>query len=429
MAILSWPSVGSTLARNLDGKVRGDVLCNFGQGYRVLSSSGGIVMSEASSLVRRKRERSSRRANLGVPSPKAADSTLARLEAVRKACRAVEPQPDGTALTELAIALRKIFSARWVVVRSGGPNDPEGVAPEDADPSVSLDGTVNLASDGDGLPKTFTVAPKDDRSGASGADQIVVIPMDQAAGRGSIYLGLGGQAPTTGDELAPFALVGEMVGFMLWRLSQRAPIDSIDSDPQGALDLTTTELISIAAHELRTPLTPITMLLQSVERKARTNHYDVDAVVRTRKQVNRLAQMISDLLDLTRLREGRLVVTPTLVELGASVSEAVAWFQEAHPKRPIEVVTNDLPLVILFDQDRFLQAVSSLLEHVARITPSDSPIEIVLERRQDRAALTMSASRPSFPELTQDGQPTAGTPRSFTLAILFAEASWSPFEA
>jgi len=120
------------------------------------------------------------------------------------------------------------------------------------------------------------------------------------------------------------------------------------------------------------------------------------------------------------------VLTPALVEVAPCVNEAVGWFREAQPKRPIEFVAPDAPLVILSDRDRFQQAVSSLLDHLSRITPSDSAIRIALGRRQDRAALTMSAARPPYPSSSRRAS-SATKSRSFNLAVLFAQALWMRF--
>jgi K+-sensing histidine kinase KdpD len=165
------------------------------------------------------------------------------------------------------------------------------------------------------------------------------------------------------------------------------------------------------------------MLLQSLERKARAGNADVEAIGRMRRQVNRLTQMVSDMLDLTRLREGRLVLTPVLVDLGTCLAQAVGQFRESDPKRPIELTASSEPLAILSDEQRLLQAVSSLLEHVARHSPADHAIRVTLERRGNRAAVRFAAVRPHpLPDLNLVTPQATPKTQPFALGVLVAQA-------
>jgi hypothetical protein len=376
-------------------------------------------MSEASSLAGRKRERTARTHSApGASSPKP-DRFLERLAQVRNACLELGDRPYRVALNELAGALQKIFSARLVVIRDAG--DLLGLAPAGIDPRNWLDALDSLHRVGEGTaPRSLPVPAGDAWPRASGIEQFVVIPLKQPRGSGSLWLGF--TAPAPASELAGFAIVGDLVSYALWRIGWEATVHGKTESSEG-LELTAGEIVSIAAHELRTPLTPITMLLQSFERKARSGSIDIDAIVRTRRQVARLAQMISDFLDLTRLREGRLVLTPARIELGSCLTEAVARFRESDPRRRVELVTRGEPLHISTDFERIMLGVTSLLEHVARVTPAEGVMRVTLERRADRAAVRFVAGRPLtspevFPPLS--GPPPKAQP--LALGALVAQA-------
>jgi K+-sensing histidine kinase KdpD len=323
--------------------------------------------------------------------------------------------------------LQRIFSARLVVIRDAG--DLLGLAPAGIDPRNWLDALDSLHRVGEGMaPRSLPVPAGDAWPRASGIEQFVVIPLKQPHGSGSLWLGF--TAPAPASELAGFAIVGDLVSYALWRLGWEATIHGKSESSEGH-DLTVGEIVSIAAHELRTPLTPITMLLQSLERKARSGTIDIDAIVRTRRQVARLAQMISDFLDLTRLREGRLVLTPARIELGSCLTEAVARFRESDPRRRVELVTRGEPLHISTDVERIMLGVTSLLEHVARVTPAEGVMRVTLERRADRAAVRFVAGRPlTPPEVfpTLSGSPQKARPPAFAaLGALVAQAVFARF--
>ncbi len=378
-------------------------------------------MSEASSVAGRKRDRTPRtRAVPGAPSPKP-DLSVARLARVRKACVALAGRPYRVALNELAAALQQIFGARLVVVRDGG--ELLGLAPAGIDPRSWLDSLAEIPpADDDLSPRAVFVPAGDAWPRASGIERFVVVPLDHPRGPGSLWLGFTDRAALNEKDMNCFAIVGEIVGFAIWRLAFEASLDTVD-EGAGGLDLTTGEIVSIAAHELRTPLTPITMLLQSLERKARSGNTDLDAIVRTRRQVNRLTQMVADLLDLTRLREGRLVLTPVLVELGSTIEQAIGHFRETEQKRPFETTTAREPLCILADDQRVLQAMTSLLEHVARHSPADVPMHVSLERRGQRGAIRFWTDRPHPPaDLALPAPQPTPKAQPFALGVLVAQA-------
>jgi K+-sensing histidine kinase KdpD len=358
---------------------------------------------------------------VGAPGPKT-DPTVTRLARVRKACQALAGRPYRVALNELAAALQQIFSARLVVIRDSG--ELLGLAPAGIDPRDWLDALDALAPhNGDASPRSVAVPRSEAWPRASGIERFVVVPLDQPRGPGSIWLGFTDRATPSEKDLSALAVVGDIVGFALWRLVFESSLDTTEESSPG-LDLTTGEIVSIAAHELRTPLTPITMLIQSLERKARSGHVDLEAIARMRRQVTRLTQMVADLLDLTRLREGRLVLTPVLVDIGPCLEQTIAQFRESEPKRTVEVTTPAEPLAILTDEQRFAEAMSNLLEHVARQSPSDSVIHVTVERRADRAAVHLWADRPQPPpDLAL--VPSPSTPpktQPFALGVLVAEA-------
>jgi hypothetical protein len=77
----------------------------------------------------------------------------------------------------------------------------------------------------------------------------------------------------------------------------------------------------------------------------------------------------------------------------------------------------------LTDEQRFAQAMSSLLDHVARQSPSDVAIRVTLQRQGDRAAFHLWADRQQTPH--ELGIATPATPpktQPFALGVLVAQA-------
>ncbi|HEX8821332.1 MAG TPA: GAF domain-containing sensor histidine kinase, partial [Archangium sp.] len=88
------------------------------------------------------------------------------------------------------------------------------------------------------------------------------------------------------------------------------------------------EFMSIASHELKTPLTPLKLILYSMERRLEQGlPVEPSTVVKSKRQVDRLAGLVNDLLDVSRLELGRLSLEPAPLELGHLVAEVVDQFR------------------------------------------------------------------------------------------------------
>src|SRR5437762_10109082 len=212
-------------------------------------------MSEASSLLRRKRERSPRPPTRGSEPTSHGGAALERLAAVRRACTELEGQPYNVVLNELAGSLQEIFSARLVVIRDTSPGEPLGLAPAGIDPRDWLDGLEPKARRFQhGLVRSFHVPPGEAWPRASGIEHFVVVPLDQIHGLGSIWLGFASTDAPSAEEQPTFELLGDIVGFALFRMSLEASTIEAARGGSTGPDLTTGEIISLAAHELRTPL-------------------------------------------------------------------------------------------------------------------------------------------------------------------------------
>jgi signal transduction histidine kinase len=82
--------------------------------------------------------------------------------------------------------------------------------------------------------------------------------------------------------------------------------------------------LSVAAHELRTPLTPLQLDLQLFQRKREMDNSPMPIeLARAMRQTARLTLLIDSLLDITRIREGRLAIARESVDLAATVRSLV----------------------------------------------------------------------------------------------------------
>lgn len=152
------------------------------------------------------------------------------------------------------------------------------------------------------------------------------------------------------------------------------------------------EFLSILSHELRTPLNAIlgwsTMLRQK--------NLSEDKVARALETIERnaksQAQLIEDILDVSRIITGklRLRVRPVnLVPVIESAIESVQLAAEAKSIRLQSVLDSEAgPL--LGDADRLQQVVWNLLSNALKFTPKDGRVQIRLQRVNSHVEITVS---------------------------------------
>jgi PAS domain S-box-containing protein len=154
------------------------------------------------------------------------------------------------------------------------------------------------------------------------------------------------------------------------------------------------EFLAIMSHELRNPLNVILgyaelLLRMDVIKESPSLHRMADAVKR-----NAVAQskLIRDLLDLSRLRSGKLELSRETVSPVASIDNAIETVRsDAEAKGiTIEVIAPDDLIFVRADPVRLEQIIWNLLNNSVKFTPREGRIEVRLEEQGDQIVLTVT---------------------------------------
>lgn len=149
------------------------------------------------------------------------------------------------------------------------------------------------------------------------------------------------------------------------------------------------EFIGIASHELKTPVTSLKAYLQILEESIlKTNDLQsIDLLFKINKQVDRLATLIKDLLDFTRIEAGKLKFREEQYELNELVLEIVGEVQLTSRQHKIHTHLSH-PVLMEGDRYRTGQAITNLLNNAIKYSPqADS---VVVRSKVDKQSITIS---------------------------------------
>ena len=168
----------------------------------------------------------------------------------------------------------------------------------------------------------------------------------------------------------------------------------------GKLDRARSEFIANASHELRTPLFSLGGFLELMADEEVDEETRREFLETMREQVDRLAKLATDLLDLSRLDAGRMRVEHEPVDLGEVARVVRAEFSALAERRQhdVEIVVQGSP-VARADEQRVLQVVRALLDNAITHTPEGTRVTLRAWADREHASLEVEddgpGSRPS----------------------------------
>ena len=152
------------------------------------------------------------------------------------------------------------------------------------------------------------------------------------------------------------------------------------------------EFLAVMSHELRTPLNSILGWAQLV----RTGSLDETVSTRALQTIERntklLAQMIEDLLDVSRIMTGKLLLDARPIELGPVIEASLDAVRPASDAKNIrlEVSLDSSVGAVSGDPNRLQQVVWNLLSNAIKFTPNRGRVEVRLARVGLTAQITVA---------------------------------------
>ena len=151
------------------------------------------------------------------------------------------------------------------------------------------------------------------------------------------------------------------------------------------------QFVAMLAHELRNPLAALALTVELM-RRDREAGIAADDVGVLDRQVANLARLVDDLLDVTRMRLGKIRLLKTPIDLRAVVTSAVASVTPGLEAkgRSLSVDRSSEPVFVEGDGDRLGQALTNLLDNAIKYTDAGGHAGIALAADVQTAVLRVS---------------------------------------
>ncbi|HJZ73687.1 MAG TPA: PAS domain S-box protein [Vicinamibacterales bacterium] len=152
------------------------------------------------------------------------------------------------------------------------------------------------------------------------------------------------------------------------------------------------DFVAMVSHELRTPLNAILGWTDLLVRKRQDEAFATRALDIIARNTRLQSQLISDLLDISRIVSGKLRLEIQSVELASVVDAAIETVQHMADEKHI-TITRDLDQTrgpMAGDPARLQQVVWNLLSNAMKFTPRGGRVSIVLRRTRSRAEIVVA---------------------------------------
>ncbi|HEY9836628.1 MAG TPA: ATP-binding protein, partial [Vampirovibrionales bacterium] len=152
------------------------------------------------------------------------------------------------------------------------------------------------------------------------------------------------------------------------------------------------EFLAVLSHELRSPLNPIL----GWSRLLRTRQFDDTSRDRALETIERnarlLSKLIEDLLDVSRILQGKIALHVGSVDLVPTLESALETVQLAASSKEIQIATHfDADIApVSGDRDRIQQIMWNLLSNAVKFTPTGGQVDVYLQRTDGFAQIRVT---------------------------------------
>lgn len=218
------------------------------------------------------------------------------------------------------------------------------------------------------------------------------------------------QALETGTSLVSEERLLNKEGVYRWHLSRVSPVKDEDGKITKWIGITTDihdqklkeekkdEFISIASHEMKTPLTTAKAYMQMLELSLdKTDENALFYAEKASQSINRLNELISELLDVSKIHLGKLNYNITSFDFNDMIENTVEYIQLTSPIQTI-IKSGKVVGEVVGDKERLSQVVINLLTNAVKYSPNSGTIRINISQENESIKVSIKDSGMGIPK-------------------------------
>jgi len=158
------------------------------------------------------------------------------------------------------------------------------------------------------------------------------------------------------------------------------------------------EFLAMLAHELRNPLAPIQSAAEVLSFRVGTSESS-DLLKVISRQVEHLARLVDDLLDVSRITRGKITLKKRLVSLADAFAQIAVGFRPIAEKKGLRFVLDatDVSLAVHADPTRLDQMIGNALANSLKFTPTGGTIALSAAREGSCVAIRVKDTGVGIP--------------------------------
>jgi PAS domain S-box-containing protein len=205
--------------------------------------------------------------------------------------------------------------------------------------------------------------------------------------------------------------LGADISYALDMMAQAAALRESEQRLREA-DRRKNEFLAVLSHELRNPLAPIRNSLHILDRAPPGSERALRTKAIIDRQVGQLVRLVDDLLDVTRISNGKIQIQRAPMDLVGLLLRTAEDYRPEFGKAGVSLTTRvgERPVPVFADAPRLAQAVGNLLQNAAKFTPPGGHVTLSLDEeggcavvrvRDDGAGIKAAVLERLFQPFTQ----------------------------
>ncbi len=148
------------------------------------------------------------------------------------------------------------------------------------------------------------------------------------------------------------------------------------------------DFINMASHELKTPITSMKIYIEILANMLKKNHdqKSFKIIQSIKSQTERLQELISDLLDVSRIQTGKLTFNKEQFVINELVEEAVEILQTTTTTHKIKLAKSSRVMVFA-DRYRIYQVLTNLITNAIKYSPDNSDIKLMIKTDNNKVVI------------------------------------------